>query len=104
MAELGLKCITTFKLDALKSVQQINQSDNQNAPQCEVNESIQNSEPSESRLDQIPDTDLGCTDGEFPLMPHIFNIMLIISYSFLLGVGVIYCDFTWPDITGTWFL
>lgn len=86
-AELGLKCITTYKLDALKSVQQINQSHSQNTPQCEVNESIQNSEPLESGIEQIPDTALGCTDGEFTLMPHILNFTLKISYSFFLGVG-----------------
>ncbi|KAL3633669.1 rRNA (cytosine-C(5))-methyltransferase nop2c [Castilleja foliolosa] len=40
-AELGLKCITTYKLDALKSVEQINNPDSQDAPQCEKTENTQ---------------------------------------------------------------
>ncbi|GFQ03010.1 putative methyltransferase nsun6 [Phtheirospermum japonicum] len=35
-AELDLKCITTYKLDALKSVEQINNPDSQDAPQYKV--------------------------------------------------------------------
>ncbi|KAL1560940.1 rRNA (cytosine-C(5))-methyltransferase nop2c, variant 2 [Salvia divinorum] len=58
-AELGLKCITTYKLDALKSVQRINKSDNQDATQGGVNGSIQNSELPKSGIEKVSDTALG---------------------------------------------
>ena len=63
-AELGLKCITTYKLDALKSVQRINKSDNQDATQGGVNGSIQNSELPKSGLEKVSDTVLGFSQGE----------------------------------------
>ncbi|XP_057792904.1 rRNA (cytosine-C(5))-methyltransferase NOP2C isoform X2 [Salvia miltiorrhiza] len=61
-AELGLKCITTYKLDALKSVQRINKSDNQDAPQGELNESIQNPESPKCGIEKISDTALATLD------------------------------------------
>ncbi|GER54039.1 ribosomal RNA small subunit methyltransferase B [Striga asiatica] len=39
-AEMGLKCITTYKLDALKSVEKIIDPDSQASPQCGENESM----------------------------------------------------------------
>lgn len=63
-AELGLKCITAYKLDALKSVQQLNKCDDQDAPQDRPNESIQNFESPKTEIEKISDTGLGCTHGE----------------------------------------
>lgn len=67
-AELGLKCITTYKLDALKSVQRINKSDNQDAQQAGVNDSIQNSNSPKSGIEEISETALGFTHGEFTFL------------------------------------
>lgn len=71
-AEMGLKCITTYKLDALRSVQRINKSDSQDSPQCGESESIQNSNSSKLGIEKISDAALGA-HGEFisgmPLMP-----------------------------------
>ncbi|KAG6417033.1 hypothetical protein SASPL_124474 [Salvia splendens] len=58
-AELGLKCITTYKLDALKSVQHINKSDNQDATQGGVNGSIQYSDLPKSGIEKVSDTTVG---------------------------------------------
>ncbi|KAL7128603.1 hypothetical protein ABFS83_13G006000 [Erythranthe nasuta] len=46
VAEMGLKCITCYKLDALKSVRQIDESDSQDARECVESESIQRLESS----------------------------------------------------------
>lgn len=61
-AELGLKCITAYRLDALKSVQQIN--DNKDALQDGPNKSIQNFETTKTEIEKISDAALGCTQGE----------------------------------------
>ncbi|KAK4397733.1 rRNA (cytosine-C(5))-methyltransferase NOP2C [Sesamum angolense] len=60
-AEMGLKCITTYKLDALRSVQRINKSVCQDAPMCGESESIQNSDSLTSIIQEISDTALDCT-------------------------------------------
>ncbi|KAL7086508.1 hypothetical protein ACP275_13G006300 [Erythranthe tilingii] len=46
VAEMGLKCITCYKLDALKSVRQIDESHSQDARECVESESIQRLESS----------------------------------------------------------
>ncbi|KAL0307236.1 UNVERIFIED_CONTAM: rRNA (cytosine-C(5))-methyltransferase NOP2C [Sesamum radiatum] len=60
-AEMGLKCITTYKLDALRSVQRINKSVCQDAPMCGESESIQNSDSLTSIIQEISETALDCT-------------------------------------------
>ncbi|KAK4437476.1 rRNA (cytosine-C(5))-methyltransferase NOP2C [Sesamum alatum] len=60
-AEMGLKCITTYKLDALRSVQRINKSDSQDASTCGDSESIQNSDSLTAKIQEISDTALDCT-------------------------------------------
>ncbi|KAL0400263.1 UNVERIFIED_CONTAM: rRNA (cytosine-C(5))-methyltransferase NOP2C [Sesamum radiatum] len=60
-AEMGLKCITTYKLDALRSVQRINKSVSQDAPMCGESESIQNSDSLTSKIQEISDTALDRT-------------------------------------------
>lgn len=64
-AEMGLKCITTYKLDALRSVLRINNPDSQDAPQHGESESIQNPDSSKSGIEKILGAALGCTHGEF---------------------------------------
>lgn len=64
VAEMGLKCITTCKLDALKSVRQINESDSQDAPRCGENASIQFSDSSKSHIENISGAGPGCANGE----------------------------------------
>ncbi|KAL2246002.1 UNVERIFIED_CONTAM: rRNA (cytosine-C(5))-methyltransferase NOP2C, partial [Sesamum indicum] len=60
-AEMGLKCITTYKLDALRSVQRINKSVSEDAPMCGESESIQNSDSLTSKTQEISNTALECT-------------------------------------------
>ncbi|KAL6569059.1 hypothetical protein OROGR_000784 [Orobanche gracilis] len=48
-AELDLKCITTYKLDALKSVAP----ESQDAPQCGENESIKISDSSKPEIENL---------------------------------------------------
>lgn len=64
-AELGLKCITTYKLDALKSVQHINKSDSQDATQGGENGSIQYSDLPKSGIEKVSDTTVEFSHGEF---------------------------------------
>lgn len=54
-AEMGLKSVTTCKLDALKSVRQIDESDSQDAPKCGESESIQTSDSPKSDIENISD-------------------------------------------------
>lgn len=85
-AEMDLKCITSYKLDALKSVQQINISDSQEAPECVESENNQRSNSSTPELEMLSETALGCTRGEFMArMPVAF--LVYISETFVLYQG-----------------
>lgn len=64
-AEIGLNCITTCKLDALKSVRIVDKSESNDASQAGENESIQMSGTLISKAEKISDTGLGVKDGEF---------------------------------------
>ncbi|XP_051152240.1 rRNA (cytosine-C(5))-methyltransferase NOP2C [Andrographis paniculata] len=60
-AEMDLKCITTYKLDALKSVQQKEQSGFQDVPQCGESKSDQSSDISTPGMQETLDAAIDCT-------------------------------------------
>ncbi|KAL8474008.1 hypothetical protein ACS0TY_030043 [Phlomoides rotata] len=61
--EMGLKCVTTCKLDALKSVRKIDESDSQDAPKSGESVSIQTSDSSKSDIENVSDAAPGCANA-----------------------------------------
>ncbi|KAL8473991.1 hypothetical protein ACS0TY_030731 [Phlomoides rotata] len=57
------KCVTTCKLDALKSVRKIDESDSQDAPKCGESVSIQTSDSSKLDIENISDAVPGCANA-----------------------------------------
>ncbi|KAK6116314.1 hypothetical protein DH2020_049941 [Rehmannia glutinosa] len=72
-AEMDIKCITTYKLDALKSVERINNLDSQDAPQCGQSESIERSDSLRSGIEEISITAPGCTHDKVATLEHLRN-------------------------------
>ncbi|KAL2493642.1 NOL1/NOP2/sun family protein [Forsythia ovata] len=63
-AEMGLKCITTYKLDALRSVQRMSESDRKDTPQCgEQVESNEISDSSAAGIEEMSSTAIGGTQA-----------------------------------------
>ncbi|XP_022898571.1 putative methyltransferase NSUN6 isoform X2 [Olea europaea var. sylvestris] len=74
-AELGLKCITTYKLDALKSVQQMSESDRKDTLQCgEKIESIGISDSLTAGIEKITCTAICGTQGGLEQMGNESHI------------------------------
>ncbi|KAI3457699.1 hypothetical protein Pfo_014362 [Paulownia fortunei] len=70
-AEMGLKCITTYKLDALRSVERINKSDSHDSPQRGENENSQRSDSSTSGIEKISETALSCTHDKVAALEQL---------------------------------
>ncbi|PIN11510.1 tRNA and rRNA cytosine-C5-methylase (nucleolar protein NOL1/NOP2) [Handroanthus impetiginosus] len=90
-AEMGLKCITTYKLDALRSVQKINKTETEGAPhpsQHGENESLIISDSSTSGTEGIPDTALGGSGTH-----DVENGRLLLSAVGTLNLRTMHCNF-----------